>query len=157
MALEKIVGPLSDVYLKSKPKKDSQGNVTGKEYTWVLRIGNRQAFLKDAGKNAVFSDGDEAIAVGKFSFDGSFKIWAIRNETSGTLYKSGDGSSFSFPPNSSIGNYIFSVVILIFFGDAFRKGGEPSVQIMALLLTFGFIWYGYQWSKVKKMLLEHTD
>ena len=154
MALKKVVGMISDVYLKSESKKNSKGNIMGKEYTWVFRIGNRQAFLKDAGKNAVFSDGDEAIAVGKFSSDGSFEIWAIRNETSGTLYKSGDGSS---SPNSAIGSVVMGVVIFIGGIVLYGKGAPWTIGILVLLVAFGFLWNGYQWSKVKKMLLEHTD
>ena len=150
MALKKVVGMISDVYLKSESKKNSKGNIMGKEYTWVFRIGNRQAFLKDAGKNAVFSDGDEAIAVGKFSFDGSFKIWAIRNETSGTLYKSGDGSSL---PNYILSVVVFFMALFLLVSSKF----QPPFIILVLFLTFRFIWHGYQWSKVKKMLLEHTD
>ncbi|MFO1422599.1 MAG: hypothetical protein U1F70_02945 [Candidatus Competibacteraceae bacterium] len=85
MAFEKVVGTISDVYLKSEPKRDSNGNVTGKKYTWAFRIDNRQAFLWNAGENTNFSDGDEVIAVGKFQRDGSLIVATIRNETSGTL------------------------------------------------------------------------
>ncbi len=163
MAFEKIVGMISDVHLKSKPKKDSNGNVTGKEYTWAFRIGNRQAFLNNTGEYANFTDGDEVIAVGEIQRNGSFNIWTIRNETSETVYKNGDGSQFF---NSSIGNYILGVVIIlvgicIIFQNgiymAFQKGhNELFFGIPVVAFGLLFLWLGYKHSIVEKMLRQHT-
>lgn len=144
MAFEKVVGMISDVYRKSEPKTDSKGNVTGEKYTWVFRIDNRQAFLKNPEENADFSDGDEVTAVGKFQPNGSFYIWTIRNETSGTVYKT-DSEALG---SSSIGSYIIGVVITI-VGVSISlpsKGSSGELFWGILIAAFGFLflWLGRQ-------------